>query len=228
MKPFLFYLLFCFSPLFSQNIVIGIAGGSASGKTTLAKKIEDCFQKDVILVSQDSYFKHLPNLTLEQRREFNWDCPNAIDFDLLEEHIKQLKEGKSIEEPVRNFCTFSREPFTRTVSSAPIIVVEGILLFANSAIKDLCDIKIFIEADDDIRLLRRITRDLQERGQTLEVVSKQYINSVKPMHDLFVEPTKVYADLIIPKGGESPVSFDVVQSIVTQALRKQTFAATNR
>lgn len=228
MKTLLSCLVFSISSLFSQSIVIGIAGGTASGKTTLAKKIEECFQKDVVLVSQDSYFKHLPHLSLEERIQFNWDCPNAIDFDLLEEHLAQLKEGNPIEEPVRNFCTFSREPFTKTVNSAPIIVVEGILLFANPVIKDLCDIKIFIEADDDIRLLRRITRDLQERGQTLQDVSTQYVKTIKPMHDVFVEPTKVFADLIIPKGGESPVSFDLVQSIITQALQKTTLATSKR
>ena len=220
-KKLFFVVLMSTVPVFcSERIIIGIAGGTASGKTTFAQKIQEVFQKDVVVITQDSYFKHLPNLSLEERMQLNWDCPDSIDFDLLQEHLQCLKVGKSIEQPVRNFFTFSRESFTKTIESASIIVVEGILIFAHPEIRDLCDIKIYVEASDDIRLLRRINRDTKERGVSLQDLSAQYIKNIKPMHDLFVEPSKVYADIIIPQGGESPVSFELIQHAVSHTLNR--------
>ena len=219
-KAVICLLLFLSSSAFSERIVIGIAGGTASGKTTFAKKIQELFQKDTVLITQDSYYKHFPDLTLEEKIQLNWDCPASIDFDLLEEHLIALKDGDSIEQPVRNFCTFSRESFTETIDSAPIIILDGILLFSLPEIRDLCNIKIFIEASDDIRLLRRLNRDIEERGRKLEDLSREYLESVKPMHDLFVEPSKIYADIIIPQGGETPASFDLVKCAITHTLNQ--------
>lgn len=219
-KIFLSLCLLTCSSVFSQGVIIGIAGGTASGKTTFAQKIQEIFQKDVVLITQDSYYKHFPDLSLEEKIQLNWDCPDSIDFDLLQEHLLTLKEGDSIEQPVRNFCTFSRESFTKTIDAAPIIVVDGILLFAVPEIRNLCDIKIYVEASDDIRLLRRLNRDIESRGRNLKDLSSEYVSVVKPMHDLFVEPSKIYADIIIPQGGETPSSFDVVRYAVMHALNE--------
>ncbi|MBM3198327.1 MAG: uridine kinase [Chlamydiae bacterium] len=221
MRTLILILLFGIAPSFAQSaIIIGVSGGTASGKTTFAQKIQDAFPNDVVVVAQDSYFKHLPELSLEERMQLNWDCPESVDFPLLGQHLMALKQGESIEQPVRNFFSFSRESFTRQVSPASIIIIEGLLIFTSPEIRDLCDIKIYVEASDDIRLLRRINRDMRERGGTLHDLTTQYLKNIKPMHDLFVEPSKAHADIIIPQGGESPISFDLVRNAISHALKQ--------
>ncbi|MDE3055328.1 MAG: uridine kinase [Verrucomicrobiota bacterium] len=218
MTKTLLILLLISSSLLSSPLIIGVSGGTASGKTTFTRKIQEVFPQEIVVISQDSYFKHLPHLTLEERMSLNWDCPDAVDFDLLQEHLLALKEGYSIQQPVRNFFTFSRENFTRQVSSARIIVLEGILVFTHPAIRNLCDIKIYIEASDDIRLLRRILRDIKERGANIHDIATQYVKYIKPMHDCYVEPTKDFADIIIPQGGESQVSFNIVRDAIAKQI----------
>ena len=207
--------------LLSDPIIIGVAGGTASGKTTFTQKIRAIFPDDVVIITQDSYFKHFPDLSLEERMQLNWDCPDSVDFALLREHLLALKAQDSIEQPLRNFFTYSRDSFTKSVKPTSVIVVEGILIFADAEIRDLCDIKIYVEASDDVRLLRRINRDILERGANLQDLTMQYIKHIKPMHDRFVEPTKIYADIIIPQGGESQVSFDLIRDAIAHALGQQ-------
>ncbi len=179
-------------------MVIGIAGGTGSGKSTLSERLLQTFDGRAVLVSQDDYYIDLSHLKLEERAKQNFDHPDTIDFDLLKEHILQLKEGKSIEVPVYSFSHHTREAATRTVKPAEVIIVEGILLFAIPEIRDLCDLKIFVETDDNIRLLRRIERDMNYRSRDFKSIRDQYLSTVKPMHDAFVEPSKRFADVIIP------------------------------
>ncbi len=197
---FLFALFVLFySPLFSSpKLIIGIAGGTGSGKTTLAEKLIDTFADRAILITQDDYYKDLGYLPKEERARQNFDHPDSIDFELLKKHILQLKENNPIEKPRYNFHEHTRENFTQKVNSADIIILEGILLFSMPEIRELCDLKIFVETDDDIRLLRRIERDMNERSRNFDNIRDQYLTTVKPMHDAFVEPSKRYADVIIP------------------------------
>lgn len=194
-----FFLSFAF-PLFAfaNPLIIGIAGGTGSGKTTFSEKLRETFSDRAILISQDNYYKDLSHLNEEDRAKQNFDHPDSIDFELLKNHLLLLKEGQTIEIPVYNFCKHSKENFTQTINPAEIVIVEGILLFSIPEIRNLCDLKIFLETDDDIRLLRRIERDLQERARDFKSVRDQYMRTVKPMHDTFVEPSKRFADIIIP------------------------------
>lgn len=198
-----------------QTIIVGIAGGTGSGKTSVTKEIiKDLEKKEIhsILLEQDSYYKKNDHLTYEERVDLNYDHPNAIDFDLLEKHILDLKNGKAIEKPIYDFQVHNRIDKTEHIEPANIIIVEGILILAMPKIRDLFDAKIFVDTDDDERLLRRIERDLNERARSFESVKNQYINTVKPMHLEFVEPSKRYADVIIPRGKENKVGIKMVSS----------------
>lgn len=183
---------------FAQQLIVGVAGGTGSGKTTLAKKLAQTFSERSVLINQDNYYKDLSHLPEEERGNRNFDHPDSIDFELLKKHLLMLKNNQSIEIPIYNFHHHAREEFTQTVNPAEIIIVEGILLFSVPEIRELFDLKIFLETDDDIRLLRRIERDLQERSRDFNSVRDQYMTTVKPMHDAFVEPSKRHADVIIP------------------------------
>jgi uridine kinase len=199
MHLFILFLICITSPLFaSTKLIVGIAGGTGSGKTTLAEKLLETFADRAILITQDDYYKDLTHLSKEERAKQNFDHPDAIDFKLLKQHIQLLKQNQPIEKPLYDFCEHSRKPLTQTVKSADIIIVEGILLFAVPEIRELCDLKIFVETDDDIRLLRRMERDMQERARHFSSIRDQYMATVKPMHEAFVEPSKRYADIIIP------------------------------
>lgn len=202
-----------FSQLFStETIVLGIAGGTGSGKTTLAKKIQEAFPDQAILISQDSYYKDLSKLSLKERNKVNFDHPDALDFALMREHIASLKTGKSINKPLYNFHSHTREITSETIHPSEVIIVEGILLFAIPEVRNLLDIKLFVDTDDDVRLLRRIERDIHERSRSFVSVREQYLATVKPMHDAFVEPSKQYADLIIPQGGENAKALSLIIS----------------
>jgi len=191
-------------------LTIGIAGGTGSGKTTLTDNIVTAFGKDVSVIHHDSYYKAHNDMSYEARSRLNYDHPDAFDTELMLEHLKLLKAGKSVEVPVYDFTIHNRSDRTETVRPAKVLVVEGILIFAERALCDQMDIKIFVDTDADVRILRRILRDVEERGRSLESVVNQYLTTVKPMHDQFVEPSKRRADVIIPEGGNNTVALEMV------------------
>lgn len=201
-------------------VIIGIAGGTASGKTTLAQKIKDYFNDDVLLLCQDYYYKPLDHLTLEERKKVNFDHPNAFDTDLLIEHLRALKRGEDIQRPVYSFINHTRTGETVTEPGKRVIIIEGILLFENKILRDLMDIKVFVETDADIRLIRRLVRDIKERGRDLGFVIEQYISTVKPMHEDFIEPSKKYADIIIPEGGMNEVALSMLVDKINSILKR--------
>jgi len=208
-----------FNTLFASDVfVVGIAGGTGSGKTTLARKLQQAFPIESILISQDSYYKDQSNLTVEERELVNFDHPDCLDFALLKTQIEKLKNNQPIQKPIYNFKTHTREKHFETISPAKLLIVEGILLFYIPEIRNLFDIKIFIDADDDVRILRRIERDIKERARDFDSVRDQYILTVKPMHEAFVEPSKQYADLIIPRGGENLTALSIVISELKDEL----------
>lgn len=199
-------------------IVIGIAGGSGSGKTTFAQNLKKEFNDEILVLSHDFYYKSHSDLSFDERKKLNYDHPNAFDTDMLVEHLTQLKKGNSIAHPVYSFVRHDREDFTVTVESKKIILVEGILIFENKQLRDLMDIKIFVDTDADIRFIRRLIRDVNERGRTIDSVIEQYCNTVKPMHEQFVEYSKKHADLIVPEGGNNKVALSMVKEQIKNIL----------
>jgi len=201
--------------------VIGIAGGSGSGKTTVVNAITTQLKERVVVIPQDSYYKDSSHLPMEERQKINFDHPDAIDFDLLCEQLKALKEGKTIEQPVYSYITCSRSKTeTVTVAPAEVIIIEGILVFTCKDLREQMDIRIFVDADDDDRLMRVMARDILERGKTVETVIERYTKTVKPMYLQFIEPSKRYADIIIPQGGHNKVAIDIISATVEKSLRK--------
>ncbi|MBR5041612.1 MAG: uridine kinase [Bacteroidales bacterium] len=203
-------------------LVIGIAGGSGSGKTTVVKAITDKIEgKKVVVIPQDSYYKDSSDLTDEEKRVHNFDHPDSIEWDLLCSQLKDLKNGKSVQQPVYSFisCTRSKTE-TKLVEPADIIIIEGILIFTCKKLRDQMDIKIFVDADDDDRLMRVIERDICERGKDVHWVIERYSRTVKPMYLQFIEPSKRYADIIIPQGGHNKVAIDVITATVEKSLAK--------
>ena len=204
----------------NSPVVLGIAGGSASGKTTLAKMIIDIVGKEHIsFIGHDSYYRDLRHLSLEERSNINFDHPNSLDTDLLIEHIKQLKMGKQVNIPCYDFTTHSRTPETSVIMPRKIIIVDGILIFSEPKLLDLMDMKIFVDTEDDMRLIRRINRDTNERGRNVQSVIDQYIKTVRPMHQLYVEPSKRNADIIVPAGqGIQAVALDMCVSRLREII----------
>ena len=202
-------------------LVIGIAGGSGSGKTTVVKTITRQLSGRVVVIPQDSYYKDSSHLPLEERQKINFDHPDAIDWKLLCQQIRELKQGKTVEQPVYSYITCSRSKTeTVTVEPAEVIIVEGILIFTCKELRDQMNIKIFVDADSDDRLMRIIVRDMEERGRTIEMAIDHYQETVKPMHLQFIEPSKRYADIIIPEGGHNKVAIDVITTTVEEALSR--------
>ncbi len=200
-------------------MLIGIAGGTGSGKTTVVNKIANAVPKGSIArVSQDAYYKDNKDLPPEERKQINFDHPNSIDWDLLIEHLKLLLNGQSIDMPVYSFLTSTRAKETITVVSKPVIIVEGILILVYKAIRDLCTMKIFVDAPSDERLIRVIERDLRERGRDVNEVLARYLKTVKPMHEQFIEPSKRHADIIVPQGGSNKVAINLLASMVLEKL----------
>ncbi len=200
-------------------LIIGIAGGSGSGKTTVVKALTDQLKERVVVIPQDSYYKDSSHLPMEERQKVNFDHPDSIDFDLLIQHLKELKAGQSIEQPVYSYITCSRsQTETVTVNPAEVIIVEGILIFCCAELRAQMDIKIFVDADDDDRLMRVMARDILERGKTVETVIQRYSRTVKPMFLQFIEPSKRYADVIIPQGGHNKVAIDVIAATIEKSL----------
>jgi len=193
-----------------QAMIIGIAGGTGSGKSTLADKLKEAFEGEMVSLSHDYYYKSNEDLSYEERTKLNYDHPDAFETELLIEHIKKLKNGEAIEHPVYSFVEHTRLKETVKVEPARVILVDGILIFENKELCNLMDIKVFVDTDADVRIIRRIVRDVQERGRSLESVISQYLNTVKPMHEEFVEPSKKRADIIIPEGGFNSVALDML------------------
>ena len=203
-----------------NTILIGIAGGTGSGKTTLADKLVDGFGGDeVSILRHDNYYKRHDEMPYEQRSRLNYDHPDAFDTELLCDHIRALKAGHEISMPLYDYAVHNRSNESVTVNPAPVIVREGILIFAEASLCDLMDIKVFVDTDADARILRRIVRDVKERGRSLDSVIDQYLTTVKPMHEQFVEPSKRRADIIIPEGGQNVVALDMLIQRVKKHLR---------
>lgn len=202
-------------------LVIGIAGGSGSGKTTVVRTITSQLSGRVVVIPQDSYYKDSSHLPLEDRQKINFDHPDAIDWKLLCQQIRELKQGKTVEQPVYSYITCSRSKTeTVTVEPAEVIIVEGILIFTCKELRDQMNIKVFVDADDDDRLMRIIVRDIAERGRTVDTAIEHYVDTVKPMHLQFIEPSKRYADIIVPQGGHNKVAIDVISATVEKNLKK--------
>ena len=195
-----------------RPILVGIAGGSGSGKTTVAEEIMHESGQPMVFLKQDSYYRNFDGLTIEQKRAINYDHPSAYDDDLLIEQLRQLLDGRGVDVPVYNYARYEREAWTEHVEPLPVIILEGILVLENAALRDLLDIKLYVDTDPDVRFIRRLLRDTRERDRSVESVVAQYMDVVRPMHLQFIEPTKRYADLIIPEGGFNRVAIDVIVS----------------
>ena len=203
----------------SGPILIGIAGGTGSGKSTVARAIfESLPEKNIAIIQQDAYYKDQSTLSFEERVKTNYDHPLAFDNELLIDHLKALLEGHTVEQPQYDFSIHNRIKETISVEPKDIIILEGIMILEDRRLRELMDIKIFVDTDADVRIIRRIVRDIEERGRTLDAVIKQYLTTVKPAHDQFIEPMKKYADLIIPEGGYNKVAIDIMVSKVRQVI----------
>ena len=203
-----------------NTTVIGVAGGTGSGKSTLVRKLQEAFaEKDVVTLSHDFYYKPHNDILLEERRKLNYDHPQSFDTDMMVMHVEMLKNGIPLERPVYSFVDHTRLQQTIPVVPAKVLIVEGILIFDSKALRDLMDIKVFVDTDADLRLARRILRDVAERGRTMESVINQYIGTVKPMHEEFVEPSKKYADVIIPEGGFNSVAISLLIENIKSVIR---------
>lgn len=206
----------------SKPIVIGVSGGTGSGKSTVAKAIfESLPSENILIIEQDAYYKDQSHLTYEERIKTNYDHPLAFDTPLLIEHIKTLCRHKTIQKPIYNFAKHNREVETITVVPREIIILEGIMILEDARLRDLMDIKIFVDTDADVRIIRRITRDIHERGRTLESVIDQYLTTVKPAHEQFIEPMKKFADIIIPEGGYNKVAIDIMTTKVMSIVKEK-------
>ena len=205
-----------------KTTIIGIAGGTASGKTTVASRLYEETKKygSVNVIRIDDYYKDQSNLSLEERRNTNFDHPSAYDKDLLVKHLNDLKKGISINKPTYDFTISTRSDIVEKIEPCNVIIVEGIMAFAIPELRDMYDIKIFVDTPDDIRFIRRLSRDIEKRGRTVDNVINQYLSTVRPMHLSFVEPSKVYADLIVPIGGENNIAIDIITTKIVDLLKK--------
>ena len=201
-------------------LVIGIAGGTGSGKTTLMNRIIEKYADHVTVLSHDNYYKRHDDLTYEERCQLNYDEPAALETDLMAQHLDKLRQGEAIQCPVYDFTVHNRSDETITIVPKKVIIVEGILIFENKPLRDLMDIKIFVDTDADVRLCRRIKRDVRKRGRTLESVLEQYQNTVKPMHEMYVEPSKKFADIVVPEGGKNLVALDMIMGRIQRHLEE--------
>lgn len=202
-----------------KPLIIGIAGGTGSGKSTVARRVAESLKgSKVAFIDMDAYYRDHRHLTMEERRRVNWDHPDAFDTTLLAEHLEQLGRGQAIDKPVYDFVQHARAPESVRIESADVIVIDGILLLVDERVRRVCDVKVFVDTDADIRLIRRIRRDMSKRGRPLAEILDQYLTTVQPMHLQFVEPSKRYADLIIPRGGENAVAIDLLLASISRRL----------
>ncbi len=204
----------------NKPVLIGITGGTGSGKTTVSRTImEDLAYNNIVMIQQDAYYKDQSHLNFEERIETNYDHPFAFDTDLLIEQLRDLMEGKKIEKPIYDFTLHTRKEETESIEPCDVIILEGILVLENEKLRDMLDIKIYVDTDNDVRFIRRLLRDLEERERTMESVVNQYLDVVRPMHQQFIEPTKKYADIIIPEGGYNKVAIDILVTKVKAILK---------
>ena len=204
-----------------KHLVIGIAGGSGSGKTTLLKNIVETFGPSITVISHDNYYKRHDEMTYEERSRLNYDEPAALETDLMVRQLEALRRGETIQCPVYDFTVHNRSNETITIQPEKVIIVEGILIFTDKQLRDLMDIKIFVDTDADIRICRRIKRDVNKRGRSLESVILQYQQTVKPMHEKYVEPSKKYADIVVPEGGKNLVALAMIQGYIRRYLEEK-------
>jgi len=203
----------------STPLVVGIAGGTASGKTTVAKKILKALSDHAVaFIDQDAYYKEMADLSPEELREVNFDHPDAFDTDLMVRHISDLKAGRAIEKPVYDFVAYARRPETKLIQPADVVIIEGILVLHLAPVRELCGMKIFVDAEDDVRIIRRLIRDIKDRGRDFDRVVEQYFRSVRPMHMGFVEPSKRHADIIVPQGGDNEVAIQMLVDAIRARL----------
>ena len=204
-----------------KPLIIGIAGGSGSGKSTVARNVADLLTtSSVAFIDMDAYYKNFTALSLDERRQLNWDHPDAFDYDLLCSHLELLRDRQPIDKPEYNFVTHLRCEVPTRVEPADVIVIDGILLFVDDRVRELCDVKVFVDADADIRLIRRIERDTHERGRPLDEIIEQYLSTVQPMHLQFVEPSKRYADVIVPRGGHNAIAIEMIVAKIQRRLQR--------
>lgn len=204
-----------------KPLIIGIAGGSGSGKSTVARNVAELLTtSSVAFIDMDAYYKNFPELSLDQRRKLNWDHPDAFDYDLLCKHLEALSKRKAIDKPEYDFVTHLRRPRPTRVDPADVVVIDGILLFVDERVRGLCDVKVFVDADSDIRLIRRIERDTHDRGRPLDEIIEQYLTTVQPMHLEFVEPSKRYADVIVPRGGHNAIAIEMIVAKIQRRLQR--------
>jgi uridine kinase len=204
----------------AKPLVIGIAGGSGSGKTTVARRVAEALSRSsVAFLDMDAYYCNFAHLPMEERKKVNWDHPDTFDTELLVQQVTELCNGRAVDKPVYDFVTHTRSTRTERVEPADVLVIDGILLFVDERVRALCDVKVFVDADADIRLIRRLRRDVNKRGRTLEEVIAQYLETVHPMHLQFVEPSKRYADVIVPRGGHNAVAIEMIVAKIHHRLR---------
>lgn len=202
----------------SDIMMIGIAGGSGCGKTTITERLQERFGNSVTVINHDNYYKAHDSLTYEERSALNYDHPDSLETDLMIEHLKLLREGRDIISPIYDFSIHNRSKETKVISPNKVMIVEGILIFTNPELCNLLDIKLYVDADADVRILRRIERDVKERGRSLDSIISQYLSTVKPMHEQFVEPSKKNADIIIPGGGRNLVALEMIMNRIERHL----------
>jgi len=202
-----------------KPLIIGIAGGTGSGKSTVARKVAEALQDaSVAFIEMDAYYRNFAHLSMDERRQINWDHPGTFDVDLLVAHLERLAQGEAIERPVYDFVSHTRSARSERVPPADVVVVDGIVLFADERVRDLCEVKVYVDTDADIRLVRRIQRDMTERARPLDEILDQYLTTVRPMHLQFVEPSKRYADIIVPRGGHNSVAIEMIVAKIQRRL----------
>ena len=202
-----------------KPLIIGIAGGTGSGKSTVARNVAQALSaQSVAFIDMDGYYRNYAHLPMEERRRINWDHPDAFDWELLLAQLDQLLKGEAIEKPIYDFVSHTRSERTQRVEAVDVVVIDGILLFVDERVRDRCDVKVFVDADSDIRLIRRIRRDIAKRGRPLEEVLEQYLTTVQPMHLQFVEPSKRYADVIVPRGGHNRIAIEMIVAKIERRL----------
>jgi uridine kinase len=203
----------------TKPLIIGIAGGTGSGKSTVARRVAEALtDSSVAFIDMDAYYKNFAHLPMAERRRVNWDHPDAFDLDLLVEHLDRLCAGEAIEKPVYDFVQHVRAPGTVEIAPADVVVIDGILLFVDARVRSLLDVKVYVDADADVRLIRRLRRDIAHRGRPIDEILEQYLNTVRPMHLQFVEPSKRYADVIVPRGGHNAVAIEMIVAKIQRRL----------